>query len=92
VKQTIGDCLHETAGRDGFPALLGGSKTADERGVPRSRRSSPLAHAIAGARPYAFSTTATPRAGARVDPTAAPARARRMPPTSAAWILDAIEA
>ncbi len=55
VAQTLWDCLHETMDVDGFLALLAriedGSVTVECRDLTGP---SPLAHAIIGAKPYAF--------------------------------------
>jgi len=55
VRQTIDDCLHETMDVDGFLALL---KQVEDGAVEVHCRDlsgpSPLAHAVIGARPYAF--------------------------------------
>ncbi|HUG03916.1 MAG TPA: DEAD/DEAH box helicase, partial [Steroidobacteraceae bacterium] len=55
VRQTIDDCLHETMDVDGFLALL---KQVEDGAVEVRCRDlsgpSPLAHAVIGAKPYAF--------------------------------------
>ncbi len=55
VRQTVEDCLHETMDLDGFLALL---KRIEDGAVEVHCREltapSPLAHAVIGAKPYAF--------------------------------------
>ena len=55
VKQTIHDCLHEVMDVDGFLALLKRMEAGEVKVLCRDMAApSPLAHAILGARPYAF--------------------------------------
>ena len=55
VKQTIDDCLHETMDVDGFLKLLARIEDGTVEVICRDLTGpSPLAHAVIGARPYAF--------------------------------------
>jgi ATP-dependent helicase Lhr and Lhr-like helicase len=55
VRQTVDDCLHETMDVSGFLALLRDIESGAVKVVCRDLAGpSPLAHAILGARPYAF--------------------------------------